>query len=308
MKCRFIYTMALVLATAQAPAQALRGDFNGNGAWDAADADYLAKAVLADRQPSMDTDLNLDGWLDVADVTLLLRAVNEGAMPAYTTNSPKKAPEWLAGFTYGDKRPDWQDPETGMYENFSVLFVDIEDELLPYVSNQDQLAVYVNDELRDVASPAVPLGSTEEGGGFYMLKVWGNEAENQVINFTLKYYNSKLRHLFSISDKCTVGEVLGVEESNVVPFTSDRVHYSGDGTLDVNAILAGYGIQPGAGDMIGAFVGRECRGVGRMNDSSFSPLTVNYQKAGEPVALRYYDAAKGQIITFTTTFVPKVSD
>ena len=105
-----------------------------------------------------------------------------------------------------------------------------------------------------------------------------------------------------------MGEVLGVEESNVVPFTSDRVHYSGDGTLDVNAILAGYGIQPGAGDMIGAFVGRECRGVGRMNDSSFSPLTVNYQKAGEPVALRYYDAAKGQIITFTTTFVPKVSD
>ena len=125
------------------------------------------------------------------------------------------------------------------------------------------------------------------------------------VHITLKYYNSKLRHLFSISDKCTVGEVLGVEESNVVPFTSDRVHYSGDGTLDVNAILAGYGIQPGAGDMIGAFVGRECRGVGTMEEGTFSPLTVYCQKAGEPVALRYYSAAKGQIITFTTTFKPE---
>ena len=66
-----------------------------------------------------------------------------------------------------------------------------------------------------------------------------------------------------------------------------------------------YGIQPGAGDMIGAFVGRECRGVGTMEEGTFSPLTVYYQKAGEPVALRYYDAAKKKIITFTTTFKPE---
>ena len=305
MKYRFIYTMALVLAAAQAPAQALRGDFNGNGAWDAEDADYLAKAILENKQPTTDLDVNLDGWLNVADVTLLLRAVNEGAMPAYTASNPAQAPAWEPGCTYGDKRPDWKDPDTGMYENFSILFVEIEDELLPYVSNDDQLAVYVNDELRDLASPAVPLGSTEEGGNFYMLKIWGNESENQVINFTLKYYNSKLMHLFTLSDKCTVGEVLGVDESNVAPFTEELVKYKGSGTLDVSTILAGYGIQPGAGDLIGAFVGRECRGAGSVDDSTFSPLTVYWQKAGEPVALRYYSAAKGQIITFTKTFVPQ---
>jgi hypothetical protein len=59
------------------------------------------------------------------------------------------------------------------------------------------------------------------------------------------------------------------------------------------------------GDMIGAFVGRECRGVGTMEEGTFSPLTVYCQKAGEPVALRYYDAAKKKIITFTTTFKPE---
>ena len=297
--------MALVLAAAQAPAQTLRGDFNGNGAWDAEDADYLSKAILENKQPTTDTDLNLDGWLNVADVTLLLRAAKEGTMPAYTASNPSQTPSWLPGCTYGDKRPDWKDPEKGMYENFSIVYVDIEDELLPFVSNQDQLAVYVNDELRDLASPAVTLEGSEEGGDFFILKLWGNESENQVVNITLKYYNSNLMHLFTLSDKCTMGEVLGVEDSNVVPFTSDLPLYTGEGTLDVYAILSGYGIQPGAGDMIGAFVGRECRGVGTMEEGTFSPLTVYYQKAGEPVALRYYSAAKGQIITFTTTFEPK---
>jgi hypothetical protein len=39
-------------------------------------------------------------------------------------------------------------------------------------------------------------------------------------------------------------------------------------------------------------------------DASFSPLTVCCRQAGEPMALRYYNAAKGQIITFTTLFTP----
>ena len=179
-----------MLAAVQAPAQALRGDFNNNGKWDTEDADYLAKAVLENKQPTTDTDLNLDGWLNVADVTLLLRTVNEGAMPVYTASNPAQAPAWLPGCTFGDKRPDWKDPEKGIYENFSIVYVDIEDELLPFVSNQDLLK------------------------------------------------------------------------------------YTGEGTLDVSAILAGYGIQPGAGDMIGAFVGRECRGVGTLEEGTFSPLTV----------------------------------
>ena len=186
----FAYFEALVLAAVQAPAQALRGDFNNNGKWDTEDADYLAKAVLENKQPTTDTDLNLDGWLNVADVTLLLRTVNEGAMPAYTASNPAQAPAWLPGCTFGDKRPDWKDPEKGIYENFSIVYVDIEDELLPFVSNQDLLK------------------------------------------------------------------------------------YTGEGTLDVSAILAGYGIQPGAGDVVGAFVGRECRGVGTLEEGTFSPLTV----------------------------------
>ena len=311
MKCRFIYTMALVLAAAQAPAQtatSLRGDFNNNGTWDALDADYLSKAILEDQQPTTDTDLNLDGWLNVADVSLLIRAANEGAWPAYTVNNPTQAPEWLTGCTYDDKNPKWKEPEKGSYENWSLLFVEIEESLKPYISNDDQLAVYVDDELRDVASPAVPLGSTGEVGTSFMLKVWGNESEDQVINVTLKYYCSRLKHLFTYSEKCTMGAVRGVDEDYVAPFSKELAQYAVEGTLDVAAILTENGIEPAAGDMVGAFVGRECRGVGKMDDKTFSPLTVHCQQKGEAVALRYYDAAKGQIITFTTTFEPQFAE
>lgn len=297
--------MALVLAAAQAPAQtALRGDFNNNGAWDAEDVDYLSKAILQNNQPTTDTDLNLDGWLNVADVTLLLRAVNEGTWPAYTVNKLDQAPAWLTGCSFGDKRPDWKDPEKGIYENWSFLFVDIEESLRPFVSNEDQMAVYVDNELRDLAYPAVPLGSTDQVGTSFMLKVWGNETEDQVINATLKYYCTRLKHLFTFSEKGTMGEVRGVDEDFVAPFSQELGTYAVEATLDVAAILAGYGIQPAAGDMVGAFVGRECRGVGKMDDSTFSPLTVHCKQAGEPVALRYYNAAKGETIIFATPFVP----
>ena len=296
--------MALVLAAAQAPAQTVRGDFNQNGAWDAEDVNYLTQAILENNQPTTDIDLNLDGLLNVGDITLLLRAVDEGEWPAYIASSPDQAPVWLTGCTYGDKRPDWKDPEKGIYENWSFLFVDIEESLRPYVSNEDQMAVFVDDELRDVAYPAVPLGSTDEVGTSFILTVWGNETEDQMINATLKYYNSRLKHLFTLTEKGTMGEMRGIDEEYVAPFSQELSTFTVEATLDVASILAGYGIQPAEGDMVGAFVGRECRGAETMEGSVLSPLTVHCQKAGEAVALKYYNAAKGQILSFTTPFVP----
>ncbi len=297
--------MALVLAIAQAPAQtatSLRGDFNDNGVWDVQDADYLSKAILEDQQPTTDIDLNLDGWLNVADVTLLTRAASEGTWPAYTVRKPDEPPIWIIGCTYDDKCPNWKDPENGIYENWSFLFIDLEDNLKDYASNDDKVAVYVDDDLRDVASPAVPFGNSDEVGTSFMLKVWGNETEDQLINVTLKYYCSRLKHLFTFSEVCTMGEVRGIDEDYAPPFTQELPNYSQEATLDVAAILEGYGIQPGEGDIVGAFVGRECRGIGKMEDSTFSPLKVCYQEDEKEVALRYYNAAKGEVMLFTTTF------
>lgn len=308
MKCRFIYTMALVLAAAQAPAQTsdpLRGDFNNNGVWDEEDADHLAKEILMDKQPTTENDLNLEGWLNVADVILLINAVNEGTWPPYTVSNVEEAPVWLVGCTYGERKPSWEEPEKGSYENWSILYVEIEDDLKPYVSSDDRMAVYVDNDLRDVASLAVPLGDTDEVGNSFVLKVWGNESENELINVTLKYYCSQLKHVFTVSEMCTMGEVRGSDEDYIPAFTKEVASYPMTATLDVTSILDGYGIQPAAGDMVGAFVGAECRGIGKMEDSTFSPLTVHCNQAGEAVALRYYNAAKGQVMIFTTTFEPQ---
>lgn len=299
--------MALVLAAAQAPAQTiLRGDFNNNGVWDEEDAEYLAKEILKDKAPTTATDLNLEGWLNVADIILLIQAANDGTWPPYTVSDAEEAPVWLVGCTYGERKPSWEEPEKGGYENWSILYVEIEDSLKPYVSSDDRMAVYVNDELRDVASLAVPLGSTDEVGNSFVLKVWGNESENEQINVSLQYYCSQLKHVFTISEMCTMGEVRGIDDDFVPAFTKELASYSMEATLDVNSILDGYGIQPAAGDMVGAFVGAECRGVGKMADATFSPLKIYCNQAGESVALRYYNAAKGQVMIFTTTFEPQV--
>jgi hypothetical protein len=300
--------MALVLAAAQAPAQTLRGDFNNNGVWDQEDADHLAKEILKDNAPTTATDLNLEGWLNVADIILLIQAVNEGTWPPYTVSEAEEPPVWLVGCTYGERKPSWEEPEKGSYENWSILYVEIEDSLKPYVSNDDRMAVYVNDELRDVASLAIPLGSTDQVGNSFVLKVWGNESENDPINVTLQYYCSQLKHVFTISEICTMGEVRGIDDDYVPAFTQELASYPKEATLDVNSILDGYGIQPAAGDMVGAFVGAECRGVGKMADATFSPLTVHCNQVGESVALRYYNAAKGQVMIFTNIFETQASE
>lgn len=59
----------------------LPGDFNNNGKWDAEDVDYLSQAIMENKQPTASTDLNQDDKLNVADVVLLLRAVNQGYWP-----------------------------------------------------------------------------------------------------------------------------------------------------------------------------------------------------------------------------------
>lgn len=296
--------MALVLAAAQAPAQTLRGDFNGNGELDAQDITIIAQAILENRQTTADNDLNRDGRLDVADLALLRRVMAEGVWPDYTVSTPSKAPSWVTDYSFNEARPDWTEPDNGSFENWSILCIDLEEGLQPSASDDDLLAVFVGDELRGLACPAVPLVSTGQDAETFLVKVWGNEGNDEPVELTVKYYSSKLQHIFTLSAVTTMGEMLGINDDYVLPFTAGQHKYTVEETLDVNKILAGYGIEPGAGDMVAAFVVSECRGVGKMADSTFSPLKVRGHQAGEPVALRYYDAAKGQIITFTTTFVP----
>jgi len=243
--------------------------------------------------------------------TLLLSAALSLQASAYTVTHVAEAPQWQIDWSYNQPRPDWQEPSASSYMNFSVILVTLEEELQPYASNNDLLALFVGDELRGMSGPALDMSTGETDTNHFLVKAYGNESDGDMIDVTLKYYNAQLRQVFSRSTTMAYNpdEVLGIEEDFIPNFTLGSAKYPVVKTIDVADILASAGITPAEGDIAAAFVGDECRGVSQlsmvngqssMGDGQWS--TVNLQcsmvNENETVILKYYDAARHRVFTF----------
>lgn len=215
----------------------------------------------------------------------------------YAVTTVSSAPSWMVDWQSDDPRPDWQEPNIQGYENWSIMKVKIEDELKPYTSSDDRLALFVAGECRGVQGPAVVLGSSETNTTTYLLKAWGNENDGDQVDVTLKYYNARLRHVFTRSAEVTyrVGEDLGVDTDFTPQFTLGSSKYPVVTTIDVAALLAKASIMPADGDLMAAFVDGECRGVA----AAGSTLTVFGRSGGERITVRYYRASTSSIYSFT---------
>ena len=255
----------------------------------------------------------------------LLSAALSLQVSAYTVTHVAEAPQWQIDWSYNQPRPDWQEPSPSAYINFSVILVTLEDELQPYASDNDLLALFVGDELRGMSGPALDMSTGETDTNHFLVKAYGNESDGDMIDVTLKYYNAQLRQVFSRSTTMTYDpdEVLGIEEDFIPNFTLGSAKYPVVKTIDVADILASAGITPADGDIAAAFVGDECRGVSQlsmvngqwsMGDGQLSMVngqwsmgdgqwsTVNLQcsmiNENETVVLKYYDADRSRILTF----------
>jgi len=245
---------------------------------------------------------------------LVLSAALSLQASAYTVTPVTEAPQWQVDWSYNQERPDWQEPDASDYVNFSVMLVTIEEALQPYVSEDDLLALYVGDELRGLAEPALDMSTGMVDGTRFLLKAYGNESDGDEIDVTMKYYNARLHHVFSRSTTMMydVDVVLGIDEVFSPAFTLGSAKYPVVTTLDVADLLASAGITPADGDIAAAFVGDECRGMSPLPsaavpdgspsgidpDGSPSGITVFLREAGETVTVKYYDAAGSRIITF----------
>jgi hypothetical protein len=69
--------------------------------------------------------------------------------------------------------------------------------------------------------------------------------------------------------------------------------------VDVDPILSKIGVQPVSGNIIGAFVGEECRGTVTIPATGKTQLIVFGRSNGESVTLKYYDAVNGKLYTIT---------
>ncbi len=224
----------------------------------------------------------------------------------YTVTTVNATPTWQVDWTYNDGRPDWQDPSTLTYENWSIVKVQIEEDLQPMASANDLMAIFVGNEVRGVTGPAIIVGSNETDTSTYLLKAWGNENDGQQIIVTLKYYNNRLKHIFSRTASFVyhVGEELGVSKDFIPNFTLGSSKYPVVMSFDATTLIAKAGIRPAVGDIIAAFVGDECRGTSQTDNLSIPMLTIFGREVGESITLQYYQATTGRILTFhnvTTT-------
>ena len=187
--------------------------------------------------------------------------------PAVIETELKQTPQWQIDWSNNQERPNWTEPNATAYENWTFLMIQIEPTLQPYVSDGDQMALFINDELRGLAKPAVDLTGALSNPRSFVMKAYGNEAVSERVNIKLSYYCQKLKHIFTLSDdiKFDSEEMTGLYEDFIPPFTEGATKYTVKKDVDVESILRRAGITPAAGNLIGAFAGEECRGVALLN-------------------------------------------
>ena len=208
-----------------------------------------------------------------------------------------EAPQWAMDWSNNQERPNWTEPDGYLYEVGTILKVQIEETLMPFASSGDLLALFVNGELRGLASPAVKIGTGQTENGKFLMKAYGKEAGT--VNMSLQYYSQQLKHLFTLTGDINLDadETTGIDEAYIPEFTLGSAKYPVVMNLNVSTIIAKASIQPAQSDYFAAFVGNECRGVSSAFDNL--SLIVYGCEEGESITLKYYQAATGKVYTFT---------
>jgi len=216
----------------------------------------------------------------------------------YTETAVSEPPAWQIDWSNNQERPDWTEPDASLYENWTILKVQLEETLKPYASDGDLMALFVNGEIRALASPAVNVGGGTVTGKFLM-KAYGNETGSEMVNMSLQYYSQTLKHIFTLTDNITLDsdETTGIDEDFIPEFTLGSAKYPVQKTVSVEPLLTKVGLTPASGNTVAAYVGEECRGTVPLSASGSTQLLIYGRSAGESVSLKYYDAAAGKLYT-----------
>lgn len=221
-----------------------------------------------------------------------------GQKLTYVTTPQEEPPVWQMDWSYNQENPGWTKPDESLYETSTPLTVTIEEALQPYVSKDDMMAVFVNGELRGLATqPAVIVGDEQTTSHLFVMTAYGNETGT--VKISLSYYCKKLNHIFTLTQDLDLNsdESLGTDEDFIPPFTLGSAKYPVTKTVVAEQYLLLADITPIEGNLLGAFVGDECRGLVSLSASGNTPMVIYGRNAGESVTLKYYDALTSQLLT-----------
>ena len=216
-----------------------------------------------------------------------------------STFAPSDKPEWAIDWTSNDAAPNWQEPESSLYECSMSLLVEQDDEFIRYSSDGDVMAIFINGECRGVSYRNV----LNNGGVAYVLHVKGNSAETNAA-MELRYYNARMHQLFidSFMPPFSPNNLMDEAYRLIQSIGDGSTKYPVDGMLTV-MLPKQLPFTPTDGDMLAVFVGDECRGVGCADPEMYPGWRVNVfcRQRGEVVQVRYYSAEKGGVYTILNT-------
>ena len=227
--------------------------------------------------------------------------------PTYTVTEVADEPEWRIDWHYNQDRPGWQEPSPSDFEYWTVVKVEIEDELKAMTSRDDLVGVFIDGVLCGMSSPAVSIGDDDEEDitpDLYIMKVYSKRSINDYEVVTLQYYSARLQHLFTGYGEITFNSY--AETPHLMPqFTLGASKYAMNNMLKIQITTTeASGVVPAGGDRLAAFVGDECRGVCMLDGLLLSEpvwLQVLGQRPDEVVTLKYYHAATLRVFTFNQT-------
>ena len=215
----------------------------------------------------------------------------------YTEAAVSEAPVWGIDWQFNQERPAWTKPDGSSYGNWTIMMVQLEEALRPYASDEDMMAIFVNGEMRGLATPAE--GTVKDGNATFLMKVYGNETGTETVNVSLQYFSQRLNQIFTLSDNINLNsdESTGIDEDYIPLFTLGSPKYPIVKTVGVESHLTKVGVPYSDGNIIGAFVGNECRGLAELSTSGNTSLVIYGRTTGETVTLKCYDAENGILYT-----------
>ena len=105
---------------------------------------------------------------------------SNNSQQAYSETTVTEAPAWQIDWSFNQERPAWTKPDGSSYGNWTIMMVQLEEALRPYASDEDMMAIFVNGEMRGLASPAE--GTVQDGNATFLMKAYGNETGTETVN------------------------------------------------------------------------------------------------------------------------------
>lgn len=207
-------------------------------------------------------------------------------------------PEWKVVEAVPMSAPSWEEPDMYVYPASMTVVIRMSEYIQPDVTEQDILGAFIGGECRG-------LGSTfqnADGETLFLIQVKAAQSEMGKVEF--RFFSAKKQELFVTSDEIvfeadtTLGSVdapysLTWNSQGDLPYYMD---------LDVEVNLSAFDQGSVAeGDIVAAFVGDECRGLGKavQTDNGYAfQFRTWARNLSDKLTLKYYTSTLKDIYVY----------